>query len=59
MPAWRWALLGLGVAVVLWGALVAALVLLGRRAAAVDVARLVPDCVVLFRRLMRDPHRNS
>ena len=31
------------------------LVLLGRRHDARDLARFVPDCVVLFKRLLRDP----
>jgi uncharacterized membrane protein YkvA (DUF1232 family) len=39
----------------LWLALIALLVLLGRRAAARELASFVPDCVVLFRRLLGDP----
>jgi uncharacterized membrane protein YkvA (DUF1232 family) len=35
--------------------LIAVLVLLGRRHDARDLARFVPDCVVLFKRLLRDP----
>lgn len=35
--------------------LVAALVVAGRRSQAVAVARFVPDCAVLLRRLLRDP----
>jgi uncharacterized membrane protein YkvA (DUF1232 family) len=34
---------------------VAALAIVGRRGDAVAVARLVPDCIVLIRRLARDP----
>ena len=44
-----------GVVLVLYAALVLALVLLGRREHARAVAGLIPDCVVLFRRLLRDP----
>jgi len=31
------------------------LFLLGRRRDARDVARFIPDCIVLFKRLLRDP----
>jgi uncharacterized membrane protein YkvA (DUF1232 family) len=30
-------------------------VLFGRRRAAQEVARFIPDCIVLFKRLLRDP----
>jgi uncharacterized membrane protein YkvA (DUF1232 family) len=49
------ALLVGGVVLGLYAAFVVALVLLGRRAHARAVAGFVPDCVVLFRRLLRDP----
>jgi uncharacterized membrane protein YkvA (DUF1232 family) len=52
VPAWGWALLAV---VALYALAVLGLVLLGRRADAVAVARFVPDCVVLLRRLARDP----
>jgi uncharacterized membrane protein YkvA (DUF1232 family) len=52
VPWWAWSLVA---AVALYALLVLALVLAGRRADAVAVARLVPDCVVLIRRLTRDP----
>lgn len=52
MPAWLAALL---IVVGLYAAFVAGLVLLGRREDAAAVARLVPDCAVLFRRLAADP----
>jgi uncharacterized membrane protein YkvA (DUF1232 family) len=48
-------LLALAVVVALYAALVAALVAAGRREHARAFARLVPDCVVLFRRLLADP----
>jgi uncharacterized membrane protein YkvA (DUF1232 family) len=38
-----------------WLALLGLLVLLGRRSAARELASFVPDCLVLFRRLLRDP----
>jgi uncharacterized membrane protein YkvA (DUF1232 family) len=41
-------------AVVLWVALVVALLLAGRRTHAVAVARFIPDAVVLFKRLLAD-----
>ena len=48
-------LLVLLVLLVLYGALIAALVLAGRATDARMVARLVPDCIVLGRRLLGDP----
>ena len=48
------ALLVVGVALALYLAFVVALVLLGRRADARAAARFVPDCAVLFRRLLAD-----
>jgi uncharacterized membrane protein YkvA (DUF1232 family) len=38
-----------------WLALLGLLLLLGRRTAARELASFVPDCLVLFRRLLRDP----
>jgi uncharacterized membrane protein YkvA (DUF1232 family) len=52
VTAW---LVALGVLVALYLAVVLALVLAGRRAHAVAVARLVPDALVLVRRLAADP----
>ncbi len=54
MAWWQWALAGGAVAVVAWGLLVAALLLAGRRTDAHALARFVPDCLVLVRRLMAD-----
>jgi uncharacterized membrane protein YkvA (DUF1232 family) len=52
MPWWAWSL----VAVVgLYALAVLALVLAGRRGDAVAVVRLIPDCIVLVRRLTGDP----
>jgi len=51
MPAWAWALLAVAA---LYALLVAALAVAGRREDARAVARFVPDCVVLVRRLAGD-----
>jgi uncharacterized membrane protein YkvA (DUF1232 family) len=51
----RWLLfLGLA-AVIVYGLFVAALALAGRRADARAFAGFIPDCIVLFRRLLGDP----
>jgi uncharacterized membrane protein YkvA (DUF1232 family) len=50
-----WILIALGATVVIYGALVLAFVAAGRRTDARAVAGFIPDCVVLLRRLMRDP----
>lgn len=52
MPGWAWALIA---AAVVYAALVVALAAAGRGEAARAAARFVPDCAVLFRRLLRDP----
>ena len=49
-----WVAIGLGVCVLLWALLVAALLAAGRGADARALARFVPDCIVLFRRLLAD-----
>ena len=51
MPWWGWALAVVG----LYAAFVLALVLLGRRSQARALAGFIPDCIVLFRRLLADP----
>jgi len=53
--AWTAALIGLGVALALYAALIAVLALAGRRGEARALASAIPDCVVLLRRLLRDP----
>jgi uncharacterized membrane protein YkvA (DUF1232 family) len=51
----RWLLfLGLA-AVIVYGLFVAALALAGRRGDARALAGFIPDCIVLFRRLLGDP----
>ncbi len=47
--------IGAAVALALWGLAVAALALAGRRTAARELAALVPNLLVLFRGLLRDP----
>jgi len=51
----QWLLMAAALMLLLYAALVLALILVGRRGAAGDVARFVPDCAVLVRRLLGDP----
>jgi len=55
MPRVRTALIVLGVLLALYALVVLALVIAGRRSDARAVAGFVPDCVVLFKRLLGDP----
>lgn len=55
MPAWQWLVVALGVLVAIYAAFVGYLFAAGRSETARAVARFVPDCVVLFRRLLADP----
>jgi uncharacterized membrane protein YkvA (DUF1232 family) len=48
-------LLGVGIAFLVWAAVVVVLVLTGRRARARELAALVPNLLLLFRGLLRDP----
>jgi len=48
-------LVGLAVAVAVWLIFVAILAVAGRRTQAATLARLVPDCLVLLTRIVRDP----
>jgi uncharacterized membrane protein YkvA (DUF1232 family) len=52
---WEWLLISAVVVIALYGAAVLALAAAGRQADATALARFVPDCVVLFRRLLADP----
>lgn len=54
MVLWQWLLIGVAVSLVAYAAAVAALVVAGRRGDAIALARVVPDCVVLLRRLCVD-----
>ena len=54
MPNIESLLVGLGVAVLAYLVLIAALVVAGSRSQALTLARFVPDCLVLLRRLIGD-----
>jgi uncharacterized membrane protein YkvA (DUF1232 family) len=49
-----WLLIGLGATLALYLVLIVSLLLAGRRVDAVALARFIPDCVVLMRRLVGD-----
>jgi len=51
---WEWAVLAVAAVLVTWAVLVGVLLAAGRRAEARALATFVPDCVVLFRRLLAD-----
>jgi uncharacterized membrane protein YkvA (DUF1232 family) len=55
MSVWQWLLLGVGLTVLVYAAFVIALALAGRRDDARALATFIPDCLVLFRALVRDP----
>jgi uncharacterized membrane protein YkvA (DUF1232 family) len=55
MSPWYWLLVSVGVALAVYAAFVLTLIIAGRNGAARAVARFVPDCIVLFRRLLADP----
>ena len=54
MSPLQWTLLGFALVVVVYALLVAVLVLAGRRTDARALAGFIPDCIVLFRRLLSD-----
>jgi uncharacterized membrane protein YkvA (DUF1232 family) len=54
MTNWQWLLLALAVALIMYVVLVVALVLAGRRGDARAIADFIPDCIVLFKRLLGD-----
>jgi uncharacterized membrane protein YkvA (DUF1232 family) len=55
MAAWDWLLVGLAATLVIYAVFVAGLLLAGRRGDARALATFIPDCLVLFRALVRDP----
>lgn len=55
MERWQFVLFGLGLVLVVYGAFVAWLVIAGRRSDARALAGFIPDCLVLFRRVIGDP----
>ena len=54
MSVGEWVLGGLAVTLVLYVAFIGALMVAGRRGSARAIAGFVPDCIVLFRRLLGD-----
>jgi uncharacterized membrane protein YkvA (DUF1232 family) len=55
VSALEWLLISAAVALAAYLALIAALLLAGRRMEAGALARFIPDCLVLLRRLIGDP----
>jgi uncharacterized membrane protein YkvA (DUF1232 family) len=55
MSLWQWVLILGGIFLGLYAAFVLALVLAGKRQQARAVAGFIPDCLVLFKRLLGDP----
>ena len=54
MTWWQWPLIAAGVTLAIYAAFVAALIIAGRRRDARALAGFIPDCIVLFRRLLAD-----
>ncbi len=54
MTWWQWLLSAAGVTLAIYAAFVAALIIAGRRQDARALAGFIPDCIVLFRRLLTD-----
>jgi uncharacterized membrane protein YkvA (DUF1232 family) len=54
MTTVQWLLLGFGIAFVLYAGFVLFLIVAGRRSEARAVGGVVPDCLLLFRRLLAD-----
>jgi uncharacterized membrane protein YkvA (DUF1232 family) len=52
---WQWLLISFGVALAIYAAFIAWLVIRGRRDDARALATFIPDCIVLVTRLTRDP----
>jgi uncharacterized membrane protein YkvA (DUF1232 family) len=55
MTIWQLSLITLAALLLVYAGLVGALAVVGRGAEARAFARFVPDCIVLFRRLLSDP----
>src|SRR5436190_7218007 len=55
MPAWQWILVGLSLTFALYVLFIAALFAAGHRTDARALATFIPDCLVLFQGLVRDP----
>jgi uncharacterized membrane protein YkvA (DUF1232 family) len=55
MDFWAWSLVGVGICLLVYAALVLGLFIAGRRESARALAGFIPDCVVLCSRLLGDP----
>jgi uncharacterized membrane protein YkvA (DUF1232 family) len=55
MSSLEWLLVVAACLLVVYAAFVVALIVVGRRQGARSVARFIPDCIVLLRRLLADP----
>jgi uncharacterized membrane protein YkvA (DUF1232 family) len=55
MSSLRWLLVFAACIVLVYAVFVVALIVAGRRRGVRDVARFIPDCIVLVRRLLGDP----
>ena len=55
MTSWEWAFVALAIIASLYALLVIAVLIAGRRGEALALVRFIPDCIVLFGRLLRDP----
>src|SRR5512132_314608 len=55
MAAWQWALIAVAATLVVYATALGGLALAGRRGDARALATFIPDCLVLFRALLRDP----
>ena len=55
MGWWSWSLVAVATVALLWAVIVVGLLLAGRRTDARALARFIPDCLVLTKRLLADP----
>ena len=55
MSWWQWLLVSIGLLLAVYGAFLGWLVVRGRRGDARALLTLIPDCIVLVSRLVRDP----
>jgi uncharacterized membrane protein YkvA (DUF1232 family) len=54
MSGWQWLIVGAGIAVAAYAGFVAWLLMVGRHRDARALAGFIPDCLILFRRLVGD-----
>ena len=55
MGWWSWSLIAVATVALFWAVIVVGLLLAGRRTDARALARFIPDCLVLMKRLLADP----